>query len=290
MALNEEPDNKGQHQAAREDVSIVMAVYNHENTVAQAIESALMQKMPYRSVIYCLNDASTDGSAAILERYAKRYPEQIRIFTSTANQGSGKKSFYHNKPPVRGRYWCLLAGDDYWTREDKLARQIEFLDGNPGYVGCSCNTVMRNEVTGEESIIKPDLDSWNLFDLLSGRHALYVHTASIIWRNIFLDKGFFLPPSYKNDYAFGDVVLMHMMLNSGGRMKNIPEEMSCYRVTGSGVWTSKSVKEQHAINRRVFKGVYKSIAWKYWVFANFHKLRRGLIRAMRTLIQGPANE
>ncbi|MGB5157413.1 MAG: hypothetical protein WBN77_08240 [Desulfobacterales bacterium] len=39
-----------------EDISIVMAVYNHENTVAEALESALMQEMPYRSVIYCLND------------------------------------------------------------------------------------------------------------------------------------------------------------------------------------------------------------------------------------------
>ena len=40
-----------------EDISIIMAIYNHENTLAEAIESALMQVMPYKSVIYCLNDA-----------------------------------------------------------------------------------------------------------------------------------------------------------------------------------------------------------------------------------------
>lgn len=285
------PSDQTVHLAEPEDISIVMAVYNHEATVAEALESALMQEMPYTSVIYCLDDASTDKSGEILSDYAQRYPGRIKIYTSTTNQGSGKKSFYHNQPPVRGRYWCLLAGDDYWTSKDKLSKQIAFLDRQPNYVGCSCNAVMKNETTGEESIIKPDRNTWNLLDLilLRNRYAFYVHTTSIIWRNIYLDQGFFLPPSFRKKFAFGDVVLMHMMLGKGGKMKNIPEVMSCYRVTGRGVWTSKSAQEQAEMNGRLMRSLNRSIPVKHKIFIFFRKLRR-YSKTIKNLVPGPINE
>lgn len=274
-----------------EDISIVMAVYNHEDTVAEAIESVLMQEMPYTSVIYCLNDASTDNSAQILNDYARRYPDRIKIYTSPSNLGSGKKSFLFHRPPVKGKYWCLLAGDDYWTTHAKLAKQINFLEKHPDFVGCSCDTLVKNEVTGEKSFIKPARNTWNLFDLLLLKHkyAFYVHTSSIIWRNIYIDKDTFLPPLFKKKYAFGDVVLAHMMLGRGEKMRNIPELMSCYRVTGRGVWTSKSEEEQIEINKIVGKNVIRSIPIKYKFYIYLQGLRRYSI-LIKKMIPGPVNE
>lgn len=274
-----------------EDISIVMAIYNHEATLATALDSALMQEMPYKSVIYCLDDASTDKSAEILIDYAHRYPNQIKVYTSISNQGSGKKSFYHNAPPVRGRYWCLLAGDDYWISKDKLAKQVAFLDHNPDYVGCSCNSLMKNETTGEDSIIKPDCNSWNLFDLilLSHSYAFYVHTTSIVWRNIYLKQGFFLPPSFKKEYASGDVVLAHMMLGKGGKVQNIPEMMSCYRVTGRGVWTSKSTDEQAEANSRLHEKLWRAIPLHFKFYIFLQKLRQYSM-TIKKIIPGPINE
>lgn len=285
------PNDQTAHLAEPEDISIVMPVYNHEATLAEALESALMQEMPYTSVIYCLNDASTDRSGEILSDYAKKYPGRIKVFTSLVNQGSGKKSMLHHQPPVRGRYWCLLAGDDFWTSRNKLAKQIAFLDSHPDYAGCSCNTVMKNEITGEESIIKPDRNVWNLLDLILLKHkyAFYVHTTSIIWRNIYLRQGFFLPPSFKKKYAFGDVVLMHMMLGKGGKVQNIPEVMSCYRVTGRGVWTSKTAEEQAEINDKLTKNISRSIPFKYKIFI-FLQRQQGRSNIVKHLVLGPVNE
>jgi len=274
-----------------EDISIVMAVYNHESTVAQAIESALSQKMPYTSVIYCLNDASTDNSAEVLSEYARIYPDRVKVYTSKENLGSGKKSFLHHRPPVKGRYWCLLAGDDYWTDSSKLAKQISFLDSAPDYVGCSCNSIVKNEVTGEESLIEPSRNIWNLLDLLLLKHkyAFYVHTTSIIWRNIYIQKGSFLPPEFKKKYASGDVMLTHMMLMTGGKMKNLPEVMSCYRYTGKGVWTSLSLKEQSERNARLEKNIYRLTPLKYKIYILAQALRRKF-KVLKNLIQGPINE
>ena len=189
-----------------EDISIVMPVYNHEDTLAEAIESALTQEMPYTSKIYCFDDASTDGSGRILQHYQKRYPDSIRLYTNPENLGCGKASYLYHRPTITGRYWCILEGDDYWTRPDKLARQISFLDAHSDYAGCSCDSVMKNEVTGEAGVISPCRNTWNLLDLLLLKHkfAFYVHTTSLVWRNIYLDKGFFLPPAYQKKGVQGD--------------------------------------------------------------------------------------
>lgn len=261
--------------AEPEDISIVMAVYNHEDTVAEALESALMQIMPYTSVIYCLNDASTDKSGEILRDYSRKFPDRIKVYTSPENLGSGKKSMLYHRPPVEGRYWCLLAGDDYWTSRDKLEKQIYYLDNcNPDFVGCSCNTVMRNEITGTDSVIKPDINTWNLFDLLtlSPRYAFYVHASSIIWRNIYKDQDSFFPPVFREQNAQGDFMLMHMMLYKGGKIQNIPEVMSCYRVTGRGIWTGKSTEDQAVTNRRVSKILKRSLPLKYKIVFYLNKV------------------
>jgi hypothetical protein len=267
----------------REDISIVMPIYNHENTIAEAIESVLMQEMPYTSIIYCLNDASTDKSADILNDYSKRFPGRIKVYTNPQNLGSGKSSIIYQEPPIFGRYWCILEGDDYWSAKDKLAKQISFLDANSEFIGCSGNTVVKNEMTGEERIIKPDRNTWNLLDLilLRQKYAFYVHTSSIIWRNIYIHQGSFLPPSFREAAGIGDLFLMHMMLCMGGKMQNIPEIMSCYRVTGRGLWTSKSPEEQAELNMILLKNIDRSIPDKYKVLSRYHKIK--------SLIPGPVN-
>lgn len=274
-----------------EDISIVMAVYNHEATVAEALESALMQEMPYSSVIYCLNDASTDRSGEILNDCASKYPDRIKVYTSPKNLGSGKQSFLYHQPPANGRYWCLLAGDDFWTTPDKLAKQVAFLDANPKFTGVSCDTVVKDEVTGKNSFIKPTKNEFNLLDLILLKHkyAFYVHTASILWRNIYLNEGFFLPPAFKKKFARGDVILMHMMLSKGGKVKNIPEVMSCYRMTGQGVWTSKTKKKQKQLNNDLQIDLDRSVPIRIKMYVFLHKYF-SKFKFIKALIPGPINE
>lgn len=273
-----------------EDISIVMTVYNHEATVAEALESALMQEMPYSSVIYCLNDASTDRSGEILSEYEKKYPERIKVYTSPVNQGLGKKTILYHQPPVKGKYWCLLPGDDFLTSRDKLAKQVAFLDSHSDFVGCSCNTLIKNEVTGDETLIQPDRNTWNLLDLILLKHkyAFYVHTTSFIWRNVYQDKEGFFPPRFEKDCFYGDVMLMHSMLGRGEKVQNIPEVMSCYRVTGRGEWTKKSEEEQAKMNSLLEEKIRRLIPIKYKIILHFQGLRRRS-PIIRKLIPGPIN-
>jgi len=248
-----------------EDVSILMPIYNHEGTLSAALNSILAQETSYSYVIYCMNDASSDGSAVLLEEYARKYPEKIRIYSNKNNLGSAKRVFYHHQPPINGKYWCILEGDDFWISNDKLQKQLEWLDANEDYTGCGSHTVIKNEITGIDGCVTPISKDWNLFDLLLHRNKLdfYTHPSSIVWRNVFLVHGFFLPPELKNDFVKGDTFLMHLMLGMGGKMHIIPERLSCYRYSGNGIWSSKSRDEQDALNDELFKNIDSVITDKY---------------------------
>ena len=79
----------------------------------------------------------------------------------------------------------------------------------------------------------------------------------IIWRNIFLIKGFFLPPAFKKKSAYGDFILMHLMLSTGAKMFNLTEEMSCYRFTGRGIWSKLSDDDKKQLNSTLVKRIQR---------------------------------
>jgi len=233
-----------------EDISIIVPVYNHERTVAEALDSILIQEMPYSSGIYCFDDCSSDGSAQVLEEYRARLPDRIRVFRTPRNLGTGRAAQYFHRVSLPGRYWCMLEGDDYWTHPAKLKTQIDFLEQHPQFVGCSCRTTIIDETTGQQGLIAPSRDEWSVLDMLvlRRRHVFYVHTSAIVWRNIHKATGFHFPPLYEK-HGTGDTMLLHMMLMNGGLMKNIPQPMSCYRITGKGRWSKLSATEQRAFNK-----------------------------------------
>ena len=60
-------------------LSVVMPVYNAEDYIAQAIKSVLKQTFrDYELII--IDDASSDSSWAIIQKFVKRYPAKIRAF------------------------------------------------------------------------------------------------------------------------------------------------------------------------------------------------------------------
>ena len=274
-----------QQSLAQADISIVMSIYNHQDTISEAIESVLAQQGDLKIKLYCLNDASTDDSAEVIEGYRKKYPSMIDVFTSEENLGSGKKQFYSHRPPVESKYWCFLAGDDYFTDENKLIKQFSYLEASPTTVGCSCNTVMKNEVDQTESIIKPAINDWTVFDIYchEKRPSHYVHTSSILWRNIQLKHGFFLPPAFAKEGVRGDVMLGLLMIEDGGSMHNLPEVMSCYRYSGTGVWSSLSKEQQKSFNTNVYENTKKLFKLKTRLQIFFFSLyNRYFAQAKRT--------
>ncbi len=100
-------------------VSVVMPVYNAAATMERSIESVLAQS--HREVeLILVNDGSRDGSAAIVDAYAKRDPRVVAV-----HQANGGVAAARNRglQEARGTHVAFLDSDDWWDR-DKLALQL----------------------------------------------------------------------------------------------------------------------------------------------------------------------
>lgn len=90
-------------------VSIVMPVFNDESTVSAALESALRQTLSHVEVI-CVDDASTDGTAGVIESFAARDP-RVRLIRQDRNL-SAFQSRRVGILAAEAEYVLFLDGDD----------------------------------------------------------------------------------------------------------------------------------------------------------------------------------
>ena len=59
-------------------VTIRCLAYNHEPYIRDCLEGFVMQRASFRFEAVVHDDASTDGTAAIIKEYAERYPDIIK--------------------------------------------------------------------------------------------------------------------------------------------------------------------------------------------------------------------
>lgn len=125
-------------------VSVCLIAYNHENYVAQALDSILAQQTTFDFEVIARDDASTDGTADILRDYERRYPGKVRLVLEPVNRfhdPEAKPVFGRVLAPLaRGRYLATCEGDDWWTCPTKLQRQFDYMESNPETQLC-CHAV-----------------------------------------------------------------------------------------------------------------------------------------------------
>lgn len=113
-------------------VSVFIITYNQEKTIAQTIESILMQEGDFTLELVIGEDAGTDHTRQICIDYQQQYPETIKLLLQDSNQGI-VKNYTDTLQLCRGKYIGVCAGDDYWIDKHKLEKQIRFFDAHPGF-------------------------------------------------------------------------------------------------------------------------------------------------------------
>ena len=228
-------------------VTIRCLVYNHEPYLRQCLDGFVMQQTDFRFEAIVHDDASTDGSAAIIREYAAKYPDIIKPIYETENQYSKRDGSIRRimNEHTHGKYVAMCEGDDYWTDPLKLQKQVDFLEANPDFSMCTHRFHILEQGTQQ---IRED---WNgrfkddyVFDMeyFLARTSWVTQPLTLVYRRSALDWDEYL--RYKK---YKDVTLMYTLLKRGKGLL-MPELMGVYRVHKGGVWQgvdkSKKIKAE----------------------------------------------
>lgn len=158
------------------DISIVMAVYNEEIFIEEALDSILNQAGPEIELIV-VDDMSTDSTFDILKSRAQ-LDSRVRIYRV---EEKGKvRAFNKGVSLARGKWVCLFAGDDIMPEGSLEARYnaVKLIDTDSALIGTCRLTIMSEDKRLNGQIIprNPEKQTYSGVCFLMNRAAV-----SCIW-------------------------------------------------------------------------------------------------------------
>jgi glycosyltransferase involved in cell wall biosynthesis len=167
-------------------LSAILPNFNHAQHLSRALDALLAQDRPPDEIIV-VDDASTDDSLAVLERYAAS-SSTIKVLANKENQGA-LASLQRGLDAACGRYVYFGAADD-WVLPGFLSLGVSMLEASPGR-GLFCGEVQlvdgdTGAPLGIRPVVRPrfragEVDERNARSLLA-RADHWIHTGSTIFR------------------------------------------------------------------------------------------------------------
>ncbi|WP_179004942.1 glycosyltransferase family 2 protein [Winogradskyella forsetii] len=219
-------------------VSVCVITYNQESYIQQCLESILGQKTDFDVEIVIGEDCSSDKTATRIEKLAETN-ESINLLVNNTNLGV-LPNFIRTLGACKGKYIAFCEGDDYWIDENKLQKQVDFLDEHPKYGGVSTNNrwFFENENTYKNSILNEGEIS---FETLSESNQINSQT-------ILFKKELIKELDWMKTLKIGDWPL-HLLVTSQQPYYRLPEITTVYRVHSGGVHSL--LKEEIKLRNRL---------------------------------------
>ena len=131
-------------------VSVIVPVYNGEQTIKRALDSVFAQAFSDFEVIV-VDDGSSDSTLALVEQYTD---ERLTIIKSDTNLGAAAAR-NQGIAAAKGRRIAFLDSDDAW-QPNKLMRQVELLDQSSKPVA-ACATGYKIDKNGRRFVVPLNL-------------------------------------------------------------------------------------------------------------------------------------
>lgn len=206
-------------------VSVVIPTHNDEATIAETVESVFAQRLDGGFEVIVVNDGSTDGTRAVLEKFG----EGIRVIDQenagvAAARNAGIRA-------AAGEYVLLLDGDDTLT-EEMLEKAVPLLDKNPACVAVFTNGM---EVDGAGKVVKPSYvepgrdHSPTLDEMLAGVPWPILVGSIITRRETLIAIGGF-PDEFKAGHWGGEDTFMNLLVRERGEFIYVPEVLVRHRL------------------------------------------------------------
>lgn len=138
-------------------LTILVAAYNEQNSIEDTLESIALQDYPGELSVVVINDGSTDGTAAILERLRPRYA-WLRVIHLARNAGKSA-ALNAGLRTVDTPYVITVDGDSYLFRH-ALENLVLRLLGDPAHTAAVAGAVM---VRNSRANLVAKIQEWDYF-------------------------------------------------------------------------------------------------------------------------------
>lgn len=186
-------------------VSAFTPTHNAEGFISETIESVLGQT--YANLEHVLiDDASTDGTPAILMRYAQRYPGRIQVRLMQERAGPCRRR-NDAIAVARGPMLGWLDHDDVWL-PTKIERQMEALDDNPCAAFAYTQWDSFDQLTGSSEISDIETGGTTLSTMFT-RGCFFASSTVLFRRAAMRTRGLQLRDAH---FSFGDDYFLWLSL------------------------------------------------------------------------------
>ena len=239
-------------------VSIICNTFNHAKYIGEAIKGFVCQRTNFNFEVCIHDDASSDGTALIIQKYEKLYPDLIHDIYQNENQYSqGQSVNAINTARANGEYIAFCEGDDYWIDPYKLQKQIDLFEKYPDcalVVHGSLIVNVRNTFAKRKWLFTQSVRKLNVEEILESRGIVAAHN-TYMYRNT---ENLF-PDFFKNLGVWDTTRCIYFALNNS--VYYIPEVLSVYRVGVKGSWNDRVRLDQSKLVNHYHKEVcfYKEL-------------------------------
>lgn len=204
-------------------VSVIMSSYNYAQFVSEAVESVLRQTYRRFELIIC-DDGSTDGSAALIQSWAKRDARIQTILKPNGGQASAWNTAFEQ---AGGDIICFLDPDDLF-QPGKLEKVVTTFVAQPR-AGVLCHPMLPISAAGKP--LGPPFPR----DLPSGWLVMrmgwedWVPSSAICLRREVADRLFPLPLCFRHGYSDAYIQGTSRFLTE---IANLSDTLTRYRIHG----------------------------------------------------------
>ncbi|KJD33404.1 glycosyl transferase [Tamlana nanhaiensis] len=240
-------------------VSVFMLTYNQEHCIGQAIDSILAQKTTFTYQLVIGEDCSIDDTKSICESYQKQYPKKVKLLPSMGENIGLINNYFRTIKACNGKYIAICDGDDYWIDEQKLQKQVDFLESNPDYamVGTNYLKLFKDNTLVEE--IKQHNKSYYEFNDLIFKNVL--PSVTTMFKNVPRQEPL---PNWVLKYPYGDWPTYLWVLKNGGKVHFLNDVTAVYRMeVGVSAKLRKTLSDIEMVNLNILNDVFLDTAFSH---------------------------
>ncbi len=236
-------------------VSIVMAVYNGEKCLEEAITSTLSQTYSNIEVVI-INNGSTDSTKAILDEIKD---ERITVIHLEQNQGAAHALNIGIKQ-AKGLWIAINDADDFFF-SNKIEEQVQYLNEHPELVGVGTlvECISKNPAISQEDLnnlttYSNSFDTrWKIKDQIFYGNPV-IHSSMMYSKDLFSKVG-----GYDTELEIAyDYDLWHK-LSETGEIEKVPKVLLYYQVNPESLAHGDVFKTANEIQVASSKGIYRKL-------------------------------